>query len=485
MRRSTPAELFQINTIARPSAWVLASLVSEQSVLNSEDGNQNEKASPNIFSKLDALTVSKEGTIETNHIASNVRIGKRILHSGSTDRLLKTLLQMNIPTRTSITSSCKPLVATSDISITRARIDDLLDYLKVKFRHDPRFALPLETRQSLSGIELEHDSPQVANNLQYLNIKMRSDDELLFLCTNSREESMCLQEYVTECPYSELRTIAARLAPFIGHLISHSFANYIIQRILTRDRDFAEFVATYSQKKFEELALNEYSSRVLQTLIETSRRFRLIASLKFSTNMNLGVAKSSSTCLLMACIKNRGDPSEIRFVLNALRKDKALLLSKPFQRVVSCFAMYCSDADLNQLVRLLKVKRKLEIYLDQRQSTFTLVAILQRSHASVVKKFLAFAKDNMAKLLQSKCFKIMLESALESSNHRATSVLKKVLIEEGIHNVKEMIGEHALISFYLYASLVVLSDDDPGQLARFLVHPAIKLSLTSLCIVHF
>lgn len=132
-------------------------------------------------------------------------------------------------------------------------------------------------------------------------------------------------------------------------LITHKFGSYVLQKLLSKDDLTMDLLMAYCLENFNSLILNEYSSRVMQSLIEKSSDFRKKALEKFEANFDLSLSKTTSVFLLISCIKCAEDSREYRFLILKLRSSPCLIGLKIFQRVLLAYVQHCSIGELGEV----------------------------------------------------------------------------------------------------------------------------------------
>ena len=204
-------------------------------------------------------------------------------------------------------------------------------------------------------------------------------------------------------------------------MIENKYANYTLQKLVVRNVPFRVRIEHYCQAHFFRLANNEFSSRLLQTLIENSDNFRIYTLQACKRNLSRMIEKISCVFLIVAAIRATKCEDEYHFMFSVLMPSpKRWLGKKYYKRILVSILQTCSAKTLNKAYNLLEMSTNIISFFEEKYSTYILLAIIERGHKATVKKVCSMIQNNFNQLTRSKYF-LLLASKLQS--HTAKEVM--------------------------------------------------------------
>jgi hypothetical protein len=293
---------------------------------------------------------------------------------------------------------------------------------------------------------------------------------LISYATESKEASMSLQSFISECPMDVIDTVREILLQNTQYLIVHRFGSYVLQRLITRDSNSLQFLSNLCQSSFTSFMKNEYSSRVMQLLIECSQSFRKAAINQMELNFLIVLESGAASHLLKACIKNSNAPEELDFVLNYMENYPALTSSKLFRNVLMAYMQRCSTNRLQKIAVLLKLEHRFLFYLNSKSFTSLLFLLLERGEPLTTDLFLSLLRNCPLRLFACRCLHMLLEWIINIESDQIYLVREVGYYLAYLPTaVISRLHKNGLAQYYLYVVLSCLKDRDPTTLGHFLV----------------
>ena len=312
----------------------------------------------------------------------------------------------------------------------------------------------LSTKQQTSDhVPGAFSGPEKANIPVGLELKKQPKMLLFKLSTESKEVSLGFQEHITDCSPEELESIALKLIDQIPGLIIHQFGNYVIQRLAVRNQVFQKAVVNHCIANFKKLMLNEYASRVLQCLIETEPCFYCEALPYFTKNLEKVLDNQPATHLVISCIKNFKNKSDLRFVPESILKNPKIFWKKGFQRILATYVQICSSSELDEIFEISKVRSKLNVFLGCKTTTYFLANMLLRQHKSTCDLVLDCLSKHPGQLLDTKCWKLLMTKLWEEGSSEITRRVTTTLVNMESRPILDLQRRFGHFNFYIYITL--------------------------------
>ena len=218
-----------------------------------------------------------------------------------------------------------------------------------------------------------------------------SMNQLLSLATQNKANSMVLQNLAGHCSAGCATKLSLLVVENHRKLISDRYGSYLVQAMVKRDPEVERVVEKTSTADFASLVHNEYSSRVMQRLIEISDTFRTFVMDSFKKQMGIFIQSVSACYLISVGILNSQSESE-RDVVSGYLNNKTVSwhTNKYFKKILICYLSACSEDKLNSMYKKLFRKRSLLWYLSEKYACLVLLKFIERNHLPT--KDLVFSK---------------------------------------------------------------------------------------------
>lgn len=304
---------------------------------------------------------------------------------------------------------------------------------------------------------------------------------LITYATGSKEESMSLQSFISECPSELITSIREELLRQSNSLITHNFGSYVIQRLIVRDLISQDAVSKLCQKKFSTFMHNEFSSRVMQLLIECSPTFRTQATKKLKTIFLTALDSGAASHLIKACIKNSNDPKELDFIIFYLERNPTLTSKKLFRNVLMAFVQRCPTSQLQKVVKLLRLEQRILFYLNSKSFTSLLFVLLERGEEQTTSVIFSLLRYDPLRAFACRCFHQLLGWIVSNETENNSLIRQTGLILANLPtSVVSKLLESDCFQFYLYVVVCSLKDRDHAGLSCFLSRDLVSQRVAAL-----
>lgn len=424
----------------------------------------------NIISKKAMLLTCPN--VDANHVNQNMRFRKNPI-------IPEMMVKPAITKRGSRSTDCFSLTATfKDLNVfSQDLIDQLLVYLKCLLKNEKLFKIKEATKDIVPGTLLEEEIFEIA--FKTVSSKDCIQD-IISLCTSTKELSLNFQNYLSDCTEEETRIIGQKLSNHYPELITHKYANYVLQRLVAKDQYTLKALSSYCQANFIELTHNEYSSRVIQALIEASICFRRFAINKFKSDITLCMGKITAVYLLIACIKNTTDLREVRFIVDSLSHNQGLMSCKLYQRALVTYVQHCTAEDLEEVCRVMKMKRNFRSFLNNKFTSYVILTMLQRGQQSVVEYLLNLMVFRIETLFETRFFKLLLSKLWEQKSGAALAQIISTLTNLHPEKVKQLKSKESYFYFYIFITISSFNSSQLKETAVFLSRPDMIWEISDL-----
>ena len=351
-----------------------------------------------------------------------------------------------------------PFVGDQKISQLKEFLEQFLGLSSVK--HDPS---PQKNR--LREISFNRELTEQITMASILKMK----PEMFFnLATSSKESSICLQILITESQEKHLGNLAVLMKPYLPQLIIHPFGNFVIQRLISRHLLTLGDTINFAKEAFSDLIANEYSSRVIQVLIETCSDFRTFCLHFFRHNFDASIQSNSASLLLVACIANSRDSRLCGFVVDNLRYQPRILSNKFFKKILISFIQIASDEQMDWIAWILKVPIMISELFSRKASSATVMALIERKHQLTLEALYMHLESCPGRLFDSKFFSVSIH---RHSVSIPASVARRVvwsLVSLDCAAVKKLGQSSSIICQLLYTILALHSEEQKPMVMGFI-----------------
>ena len=302
----------------------------------------------------------------------------------------------------------------------------------------------------------------------YLEQKGLSDFILAY-ANDSKEESLGLQAFIMECSEESLLVIRKILLSKVCLLDIHKYGSYVLQRLIIRDAYSMNFLSSYFNKNFLILMHNEFSSRIMQLLIECSASFRKTSINQLKANFSNALTSSPASHLIKACIKNVTNLEELSFILNKLEENPKMISNSIFRNVLIAYAQICSQSNLQKIALILRIETRFLFYLNSKSFTSIIFLLLERQEQVTTTTYLHHLQHTTSKFFSCRCHQLLFNMIGSLNKEKialvnATGLALANLSEYIIYRLKKA----QLLDVYLLSTLNMIKEGDVKIIDNFL-----------------
>lgn len=250
-----------------------------------------------------------------------------------------------------------------------------------------------------------------------------SDSQLLELATERKDDALALQLHIENCSMKVLNRLSKAINSNIEMLLDHPTGNFVVQKLIKRDLKLAELISMKCKGAFKELAKNEFSSRVMQCLIETNQDFRKYVLNLFNQDLDSYIQSFSSAFLVSVAIRHADHDSQRDFIKSTLQSHtKKWLAKKYFKRVLVAYISSCSEIALVGLFKLLTSVLAPYDFFRDRYSCLILLTFTERGFTPASDIVLQCINEKPYDMLRWSVFRYFLEHISQNRNLSALAV---------------------------------------------------------------
>lgn len=312
------------------------------------------------------------------------------------------------------------------------------------------------------------------------DFKSLNVEKIIEMASATKESSMRLQSLISDGNFKDLAEFSEKIRPHLDSFITDKFACFVVQRLLVTYNPAIEMVEQLCIARFEELMKNEYSSRVIQLLIEKSPRFCEFSFGFIKTNFKVSISSSSACHLLVACLKNRTSKNEIDFIVDNLKKNSNLIGNRFFNRVLLTYCQVCSERQLDKLAVVMEIFGKVQKISNRKATNQIFVALLQRLHQPTIKALCDELIRNPERMFKTKYFTNSIHVATQDQPEQVMSPLFNVLSHPSLSTLDMLSRETEVLYPYVYLLLRTCRESQKPIVANLLANSSISSLISRL-----
>lgn len=269
---------------------------------------------------------------------------------------------------------------------------------------------PKKTRRSFDTMVEDCESVPLTD----AQVIAMSPTDLLKLATGGKDEALALQVFAESCTPASADHLVAGISQHVEELASHPTGNFVIQKLIRGYPSFADLVAAHCRADFAQLAANEFSSRVMQCLIETNPAFRKHALTLFRKDLETYTQTFAAAFLVSVAVRCADSDEERDLLSGTLAvSPKRWLARKYFKRVLVAYIAVCSQNALERLFSLLSKTLAPYDFFRDRYSCLVLLACVERGLAAAQYAVFEVLFGRSFDLFRWSVFKYFLEHLIE------------------------------------------------------------------------
>lgn len=213
-----------------------------------------------------------------------------------------------------------------------------------------------------------------------LEINKLTTEEMYELYTKDKTTSMSVQYFILKASDKEVKALARLTAPLISSLVCHQYGNYCIQKLIARDQKFTNWVDKYCTESLRYLTFNEYGSRTMQILVESSDHFRKLFLSHAAGDTRSITKRISYVFLVTSAINCSKSEEEILPLLKEFIIDYVRWLAKKYlKRVLVSIIQRCNnDQNLSIIFDLYNHDRPFAEQFKDRYRVYIAIAFVKK-----------------------------------------------------------------------------------------------------------
>lgn len=276
--------------------------------------------------------------------------------------------------------------------------------------------------------------------------------------------------------------VAELVAQDLEFLITHKFGNYILQKLMNVHNKLFRAVSEICHLQFTKLVTNEFSSRVMQNLVENSTEFRTFAIGVFKHKKHLWLKNIAGLFVLNTCMK-KSEPESYKFVEDHVFANISNLeSSKNLKRALVSLVDSTPISYHIRYAKALKLTENIPIWLNDKYLTYLLIAFVRCGYQPAWDALLELIRDSMPQLLKTRYLKLLLNKFISLEINGFLGPLHEALVRIKTNDIVLLASNIKYRSAFEYLLLLVVSTAnllEPRSLCRFLNQPKFLSELSS------
>lgn len=352
--------------------------------------------------------------IDINHSSQNVALNQRVSNSAAVSSLSPVSIQavMNRLLGAQLKKTMREAGVSSKMD-TSIQLSVFEGYFEAMLKED-KYMHHLITSINKTDADLP-DQPKKSKTgttksteLIAVNFEQLTTEELRELTANSKQQSILLQVFADSSDKVSPALVKG-IVQDLEFMVYHKQANYVVQKLLKKDSTFLQRVTEFSMANFEALCLNEYSSRVLQSLTELNPEFLKFAANYFSQHLDFWQNKISSIFVLLSVIRHASSLQDCAFVKSILLADKAALFSSKYlKRVLVTYVEKCSIKEMEEICEHLQLNEEIPAILEDKFFVYVYHLLVRKGRRHTLKSILKAIQQETSEALRARHFKFLL-----------------------------------------------------------------------------
>ena len=317
---------------------------------------------------------------------------------------------------------------------------------------------PKETTVQISEFQKEHDTRrsvkkslerylnQVGNNFQLnthllnfnnLDWKKLKREEFLSITIDSKTSAAAFQLFLIKSPIPQEVIKLVELTAEV--LLWDKFGCHIMRRVIAKSARIRALLANMSLSQYVDMATNEFSSRVMQVLAVEDVEYSKRCIYLFCENWKKVVVHASSNYLLTVCLKMISNTSKEFLSVGQALLDRCstLIESKYDKRILLVYLENCPERDVEIFYNILKFRSQFKQRCEDKYMVYIFRALLRRHHKPSLDILFVNMKDNLADLLTTKYFRMLLTEIF--TEKRVFFELQMKIIEILMHTLIDVL----------------------------------------------
>ena len=336
----------------------------------------------------------------------------------------------------------------------------------------------------LNQLDLDHESKEVGEAAPKAKVNLspaasqfyevicntfNDDSNLMEFCEGTKDLNVAFQQFIMNISQPAMTILREMAIREFNALIFNKHGNYLIQRIVQRDRQFSNFVTKACIENFRAFAADEYSSRVMQMLIKERADFRSFVHKYFEMDISYGYSKITVTFLLLIAMRHSPDSSEYAYVHREMEKDHSLYEFKLYKRILISYFQFAKAAMVCDTWKLIMETQSFESFFDKKFSSLILLMVVRRGFDPAIRDICSQISRKMVSLIKRKYFKVVVEKLLQPKYKSCRAAMNQSLSAISIRDLATLQKDSIEnFNFYLYVTIASFKESDTDQLEAYL-----------------
>ena len=322
------------------------------------------------------------------------------------------------------------------------------------------------------------------DQVDVVSLKESDPGQIFEMATSSKQSSILVQCYISECCLEALEIFNKKISPYYPQLMTHKFGSFVVQRLIAKHEAAFHQVTEISKSQFKILILNEYSSRVIQLLVEKSDDFCEFAMLFFQSNFNVAITSSSACHLLVSSLKCGETAGLGKCILNHLRQKPILLANKFFHRVLLTYLQIANHQQLDEAATDLGVEYRTLKLFNRKATNTILLTLIQREHLPTIEAVLAQLARSPLQVLETRYFTFSMNKLSLDKPSSFTRSLMETLDSFNASLVKSLSKKPGVFCQYVFTLLQCSTEDQRPLVSSFLDRDEVRKPLLKILLKH-
>jgi Pumilio-family RNA binding repeat len=249
-----------------------------------------------------------------------------------------------------------------------------------------------------------------------------AEDQILELSFKDKQSSMVMQQCIDSCDDQGLRVVSNLLLTNMDRLLKDPYGSYVAQHLMKVHKPSLERISNHVSQHLLEMATNEFSSRVIQSIFDIEQDFYIRLMPSIVQMFDQLIHSFSGSILLTKLVTVADDESVFAVFVKILEQNKEYLRKAYFNRMLSTLVSCCSEHMLDQVVEL--TTGYIWELMNDKFGNCMLQTYYRRSQVRGVQLIEKAAIDHFEEFLTRRYPKIMLINLL--SENRAVKVAESL-----------------------------------------------------------
>ena len=324
----------------------------------------------------------------------------------------------------------------------------------------------------------------IVDQVDVVSLKESEPGQIFEMATSSKQSSILVQCYIGDCCVEALESFNKKISAYYPQLMTHKFGSFVVQRLIAKHEPAFHQVSEISKSQFKNLILNEYSSRVIQLLVEKSHDFCDFTNQFFRGNFNVAITSSSACHLLVSSLKCSEAAELGSCILNHLRLKPILLANKFFHRVLLTYLQIATHQQLDEAAGTLGIEYRTLKLFNRKATNTILLTLIQREHLPTIEAVLAQLARSPLQVLETRYFTFSMQKLSLDKPSAFTRALMETLDSLNTSQVKSLSKKPVVFCQYVFTLLNSSTEDQRPLVSSFLERAEVRKPLLKILLKH-